>query len=372
MSDTKAAIYARFIDRSQGTVIDSIPLQNHITINIDMRQLTDSFDFDIAYRFSDKIDLHSHDFVEFYTKVDGIEFIIMAGFVEDFVRTTTQNSRRFQANGRNFLGQLFNIPFLSAKAYDQTNMRTFLASCLKDTYLPEYLDFKNMDRKIVAQGGYGGKLLIPELSDAMRAPVLQQTADEVFNLVYQNRYGQAVIWGRAALDRNDTGITLVEGKDQNVNSMSVREHYSKVYSEAKVFYTGAEGNLDYASTPSKSIFNSEKKARQIFQPLVRNFQNGTLITYSGEVSVNDAKDNLAASLIRKSNQNLKQVVVKTSSTFYTKSDGSKLPYEVNTLWGIRTYDGDIDETMRLVGIGYTQDESNIQGELLFVGKDTLI
>lgn len=374
MSDFRTPLYTSFINRRTGATIDSIPVLNRVTLNKDIRTMTDTFDFDISYRLSEKIDLRSHDFVEFYFIIDDAKFQVGCGFVEDFVKRTSASSHNFQANGRDFLGQLFNLPFLEAKRYDQTSLQKFAFKCIENAYLPEYLALKgiNASRAVVNDGAYTGPLLVPELSDAKIAPVLQQTADETFNIVYQNRFGQMVLWGRGSLNNLDTGLTLNELGDVNVKDFTLRQNYSKVFSEVKVLYTGAEANIDFANTPSKRIANLDKRARQIFQPEIRSFQTGTLITYSGKVSVNDAKDMLAASLLRKSNQNLYQVVIQTSTPFFIAGDGSKVPYEVNQLWTIRSESHDLNEKMRLAGVSYTQDDSNLNVQLLFIPKDSLV
>lgn len=402
MSDFQPVILASFINRRTGGRINSFPLLNRISINKDIRQLCDSFDFDISFKVSDKVDIHSHDFVEFYFMLDGSKFQISCGYLEDFVKETSSGTHTFKANGRDFLGQLFNVPFLIAKPLDSTTLVQFAESIVsqtfkiddnknQDTYLSEYLRIKNVPRKVIDLGGYKGPVHIPELSDAKIAPVLQSTADEVFTTVYQNRHGQVVLFGRdhtneiqknqagdltlnKSLNPNDdhTGLTLHEFGDDNVMKFTLRENFSKVFSQVKIFYTGGEGFIGYANTPSREIFNSEKKARQIFQPEIRSFQNQTLITVAGgKASLNDLKDQQAASIIRKSNQNLTQIIIKTNKPFYLKQDGTKKPYEVNQLWIIKAESLGVSETMRLVGIGYVQDNSSIDVELLFIGRDTL-
>lgn len=370
MSDV---IYANFINRRNKSAVTGVPLLNHINVNVDVTKLSDTFDFQIAYGLKEQVDLRSHDFVEFYfTTSKGLRYQIFCGYVEDFVRETTSNAHTFSGSGRNFLGQTMSVPFLSAKAYDQTSLKSFLSSCLKSLYLNEYLGMKGVQRAIVDRGAYAGRLLIPELSDSKIAPILQQTADEVFNVVYQNRFGQAVIWGRKSLDDQDTGFSLQESGDTNVNRFMVREDYSQVFSEVKVQYVGAEGNINYADTPSKAFFNSEPRARQIFQPEIKTFQSGTLITYSGAVGASDAKDMLAKSILRRSNQHLLSVVIQTSRPYYKSAAGDEIPFEVNQLWTIRSTDRTIDEKMRLTGIGYRQTSDGLTLELRFHKKDTLV
>lgn len=388
VSDYKAALYATFINRRDGTKTTSVPAQNRITINKDMRSFCDSFDFDILFRFDDTIDLHSHDFVEFYfieptTKKN---FQVCCGYVEDFVKETTQNSLRFQANGRDFLGQLFNIPFLKAKPLDQTTVLSFLSTVInqkyytnaaqQDTYLAEYLRINNRTKQIEDLGAATGALLVPNLSDSKVAPVLQQTLETVLNFIYQDRKGRVVVFGVDASGNNvhDTVVpyTLSEFGDRNVKRFVLRENYSKVFSEVKIQYVGAENNLDYYATPSNSVFNSEKKARQIFQPEVRTFQTANIVTTNGTIGIDQMRDAQAKSILRRSNQNLSQVNIQSTYPFYVPATGDVVPYEVNQVWRIYSKTNNIDTNMRLVSIHYNQTESELNCELGFVGVKTVV
>jgi hypothetical protein len=210
------------------------------------------------------------------------------------------------------------------------------------------------------------------LTDSKRAPVLQQTADEIFNVVFQNRFGQLVIWGRDSLDDLDSNLILKDIGDTNIMHFTLRENYSKVYSEVKVLYTGGEANVDYANSPSKPVANLEPRALQIYQPEIRTFQMSTLITTSGQQTLQYKKENLAASILRRSNQNLAQVVIKTNNPYYLGAGGIKIPWEVNQLWQINSVKHKLNEKMRLVGIGYSQDANGLSVELCFIGKDTLV
>ena len=383
MSDLKPAIKANFINRRTGAMISEVPLVNSITLNVDARQLATTFDFDILHRFLDKNDLSSHDFVEFYFILKGQPFQVGCGFVEDLVKETGHDSLKFQANGRDFMGQFFNIPFMKAVPISQTTLKSFLGSIVnqnyyvnsekQDTYLAEYCRLKGIARTIVDLGAEGGALTVPQVTDSMIAPVLQNMADEAFNVIYQNRLGQAVIWGRSSIDSVDTGLTLSSTRDRNVKSLQVKQNYSKVFSEVKVFYTGGEANIDYAATPSNSVFNSDKRARQIFQPSVQTFQTGSLVTTAGVGGdIAAKKDRLAKSILRKSNQNLLGVLIQTDLPFYLAVDGQAIPYEVNQLFTIVDAAHKIEEKMRLAGITYKQTDSQLSVDLLFIPKDTLI
>lgn len=373
MSDYKTLIKTRFINRRTSQTIEGVHFQNSINVNMDMRTLSSTFDFSISFRLSENVDIRSHDFVEFYYKLpNGEEYQFMVGYVEDFVRSTSPNTLTFQANGRDFLGQLFTVPFLVAKTVDQTTITSFLQSVTTSHYQPEYLKFKGISRRVIPDGAYGGIIKIQELGGSRIAPILQSTTDEIFNLVYQNRFGQYVIWGRNTENKRRTGKTLSDVKDANVSSFSARQNYSKVISEVKILYSGGEQNLNYNLQPSRPFFNSDSRARQIFQPEVRNFETATLITYLGATSVDNAKDMQAKSMMRKSNQNLNQVVIKSSLPFYIGADGQAIPYEVNQVWNIYSEVHGVNEPMKLVGLGISQSSDRLECQMAFIPEDTII
>ena len=389
MSDYKPTIFATFINRRMNTEITAVPVMSHFSLSKDIRQLCDTFDFEIEYRLSENIDLHSHDFVEFYFMVSGTKFQIGCGFIEDLTSEVTPSAHKFKANGRDFLGQLFSINFLQANPVDQTTLVHFAEICIQKSYLPTYLAFRHRTRAIMDLGAYKGSVTIHELTDQKIAPVLQSTADEIFNTVYQDREGRLVIYGRVhagdtylapdgkitvANKKNPHDMvvaqTISESGDSNVQTLTLKEQFTKVFSECKVFYTGGEQNLAYANTPSQSVFNSEPKARQIYQPEIRTFQTSTLVT-TPSIEIATKKDQYAASIIRKSNQNLCQIIIGTTLPYYVTPSGDRIAYEVNQVWGISAPSHQINEQMRLVGIGYTQDASSLQVQLLFVKRDTL-
>ena len=372
MSDYKPTIFTSFINRRTGKVIYQIPVMNRLSLHKDIRQLTDTFDFDINYRLSDKIDLQSHDFVEFYFLLNGNKHQISCGFVEDFVSETTATAHHFQANGRDFLGQLFNLNFIKAFPFKETTMLGLVSACVENAYLPEYAKLKNLPQIVVDNGAYAGSLIVPELTDSKIAPILQSTADEVFNIVYQNRFGQAVVWGRNySYDLVIFGHSLNDTNDPNVMKFQLRENFSKVFSECKVFYTGGENNLDYKNTPSKLLANTEPKARNIYQPEIRTFQTSTLIRTKGEIGVFDKKDQLAASILRKSNQNLTQILISTSRPYFVTKAGGLIPYEINQLWQINSERHKISQRMRCAAISYNHTPEGMTVDLLFIGSDTL-
>lgn len=376
MSDLKTIIKTRFINRRTGQTITSIPEQNNINITIDIRTLTTTFDFDILFRFGERIDIRSHDFIEFYYDLpnNGGEFQVACGFIEDFVRETGDNKLRFQGNGRDFLGQLFNLPFLSARPNNNTTITSFIASSLYNSYLLEYLNLKGIKKTISNKGAYGGLLIIPQLAGAKIAPVIQQMTDEIFNVVYQNRKGQCVIWGRSFLDEAafQTNLQFTDSQDVNVNDFVVRQNYSRVISSCKVLYTGGEQNVDYALQTTKGVFNSDPRARQIFQPEVRVFQTSTLVTYSGQTGIDDARYRLAASILRKSNQNLNQVIIKTTRPYFVTEKGQFLPYETQQVYQVKSLEHKVDEKMKIVGLNYNQSADGLNVQVAMIPKDTLV
>jgi len=371
MSDFKSILRANFINRRTGSVISSVPISNNISLNLDMRQFTDSFDFDFLYKRNQNIDLRSHDFVEFFFKDQdsGIPFQVSCGFIETITSDTGPTTHRYQANGRDFLGQLFNLPFLVAKPFDNISLIQFARFCLQGSYLETYFKYKGLQQLVVDRGVYPGNILIPELTDAKRGPVLQQTADAVYNAIYMDRFGRMNIYGnsnRLQFSQSLNNI-LSEFGDRNVESMQLRRDYSKVFSEVKVLYTGGENNVNYALQQGAHVYNSDPDAANIFNPEIRTFQTGDLITTApGNNEIGNRMNLLAASIVRKGNQNLRQFVVKTNQPFYVDSKGVKTWYEKGQVWKIYHQSQNFNDQMMLAGIGYVQDAEKLSVQLLFV------
>jgi hypothetical protein len=373
MSDYKPILRANFINRRTGEVIADLPMANHISLNLDMRQLSDTFDFDFMFRRDDSIDLRSHDFVEFFFKDDsGIPFQVAAGFIQTIATETGANTHRYQANGNDFLGQLLNLPFLIAKPVDQTTVLAFTNLCLSGGYLNTYLNYKGLQRSVVDRGIYPGTIQIQELTDAKRGPVLQQTLSAIYNTIYQDRFGRAVIYGRDNRYDYDTDQILSEYDDANVESMQLRRDYSKVFSECKILYTGGAANVNYALQPSMKITNGDPDAADIFNPEIRTFQTSDLLTTPGNNEINNKMNALGASIIRQSNQNLRQFVVKTNKPFFIDNKGTKTWYEKGQIFYIFNESQTFYDEMMLCGIQYTQDAEKLSVQLMFIPVDSLI
>lgn len=389
MSDQKNILLANFINRRTGKEMTAIPISNRISLNCDMRQLCDSFDFDFLYRREDSIDLESADFVEFYFKIDGMKVQVSCGFIETFVQDTSANQHRFQANGRDFLGQLFNIPFLIANPLAQTSMQQFVKNtCINipakrdddqyiylNTYLAQYQYYRGVTRYFVDRGAYASTIAVPELTDAKIGPVLQQTIEQVYNVIYLDRFGRVNVYGRDNRYQFDQDLTLSEFDDLNVESMQFRQDFSRVFSECKVLYTGGLNNVDYDISKSSSAFlkNSESDAKYIFNPEVRTFQMSSLITMPKNASdFQNRVNQYCASILRKSNQNLYQFVVRTNKPYFLKNDGTKVLYEKGQVFYLMNESRGFYDEMMLVGIGYTQSETSLEVQLMFVPVDSLI
>lgn len=374
MSDFKTILKTRFYNRKTGQEINSLPVANNINLNIDIRNITSTFDFDFLFRISEKIEIKSHDFVEFYFNLPtGEEFQVFAGYMEDFVRETDITKLRLQANGRDFLGQLFTVPFLSPKPQNTDTVYSLVARSISNTYLREYRKtIKKKPQLIDDKGAYGKPILMQELAGSRMAPVIQQTLDITYNILYQDRVGRAVIWGRSSLEANKTNITLSDFGDQNVNSFQSRQNFSRAISEARVLHCSGEGNLQYNSQLSRSFVNTDERARNIFQPDIKIYNVQSLVENLAGVAYEEDKDRQAKAMIRKANQNLNQVVIKTSRPFWLGSDNSFIAYEVNQVWNIYSKQHNVNEEMRLAGIGYSQTSTGLNCQLLFIPKDTLV
>lgn len=376
MSDAKPAIQINFISRDTGQRINSIPAMTSFSMNMDMTKYTDVFDFEVTFRFKDRIEIKSHDFLEMYYILNGKKQQIGCGFIEDFVKTTGNNMLKFQGNGRDFLGQTLKVPFITAAPVKEASIVNFTTFALSfdQLYVNKYLSMRGaLAGKVVDMGSYQGPLIIKATSDLMIGAVLQEMSDTCMSMLFQDRNGRVIVYGRE--NRTDINVpyTIKDVGDINCKELTLRENFSKVVSEAKIFYAGAEGNIDYNLTPSRAFKNTEPKAVNIFQPYLEVFNQADLVTTDGKFDVNSRKDAIAQARVRRSNQFLEQVVIKTSYPFYIPGNGAPvIPYEKNQNWRIRSLVHGIDKQMKLHGINYKQEPSALEVELSFVGVDTLV
>lgn len=374
MSGAPPILRANFINRRTGLSYTSQPASTTISFNTDMRQFTDAFDLEVEFKIEDKVKIMSHDFVEFFYEFSGQKFQVGVGFLEDFVETTSNSKISIQANGRDLLGQLINVPFSEQLHYNSgVSIEVFAQKSLTGSYVEQYLKLKGMTGMVLNQGAFKGPLLIRTTADQKRGAVLQEYADEIaMNLIYLTRRGRMAIYGRDFRNGVSTGKTLNHFGDKNVLDFVRRRNFSKVISEARVAYSGGEGNLDINKMPSPVFKNTHPDVSHVYQPFFKVFSSSDLVTLSGQYNVQDRIAAVAKSIIRKSNQNISPVVIKASNPFHTDSFGVMTAYEVGQNWRIKSDVYDINRDMKLAGINYQQNPSSSEFQLMFVDIDTLI
>ncbi|MFV8250250.1 hypothetical protein [Bdellovibrio bacteriovorus] len=367
-------LQCNFINRRTGRNYTSQPKATSINFSTDMRQFTGAFDLEVAFRLDERVEISSHDFVEFFFDFGGEKFQAGVGYLEDFVESVAGDRVIIQANGRDLLGQLISVPFAEQLHYNAgVNIEVFAARALQNSYVQDYLKIKGMKGLVMNQGAFGGPLLVNTTADQNRGAVLQEYAEEIaMNLVYLTRRGRVAIYGREFVSKPGVGKTLHDIGDRNVIELVQRRNFSKVISECRVMYSGGEGNLDLNKMSSPIFKNTEPAVAHVYQPIYKVFSANDLISLSGQYNVQDRLAAVAKSTIRKSNQNLSSIVIKAAFPYHVGADGSMTAYEVCQNWRIKSDVHKINQDMKLAGINYRQTPEVLETQLMFVGPDTLI
>lgn len=381
MSGNAPIIQATFLKRSNGTITEytAIPQTSRLNYNFDVRRIANSFDIELSFGADETFPVKSHDFVEFFFMLDGAKYQIGCGFLEDFMIEDGVDSFVLRVNGRSQTGQLMLIPFKVQSHYASMQLFTFLSTALRDTYVADYAAFRNLKQSIVDQGAYQGNLAVVTDMMRKRGAIVQEYADLALNLVYQNRLGQVVVYGRTA----DADGNFVKGKavgtiirsagKSNVSRIIPRDDFSKVYSDFTVFYVAAEKNLDQNQMVSPLFQNTDPRVQHISNPGFRTFSASDLISLSGTTNHAQRVAQVAKSEIRKSNQSLGAVVVVCDEPFITDPEtGAKIPFEGMQIWRVVNDARGIDKEMVLASISYSQEPSGITVQLGFVEPDTLV
>lgn len=365
---------ANFINRRTGQNYTSQPIGTILNFNTDMRQFTGSFDLDVEFKIEDKVNILPHDFVEFFYDFGNERLQVGVGFLEDFVESVSNSKVSIQANGRDLLGHLINVPFSEQLHYNSgVSIEVFTQKSLENSYVRDYLKIKNITGTVLDQGAFKGPLLIRTTAEQKRGAVLQEYAEDIaMNLIYLTRRGRVAIYGREFRDKVNTGKTLSHFGDINVLDFVRRRNFSKVITECRVAYSGGEGNLDINKMPSPIFKNTEPEVAHVYQPHFRVFSSSDLVSLSGQYNVQDRIAAVAKSTIRKSNQNISPVVIKPAFPYHVDQSGIKTAYEVGQNWRIKSEVYEINRDMKLAGINYQQSPSSSEFQLMFVDIDTLI
>jgi hypothetical protein len=373
-------LQATFLNRSASGIVPyaSSPVASSINFNADARQFSGTFDLMMEFTASEKFPIKSHDFVELWFDLDGTRHQIGVGFLEDFVRSTSPESFSFKANGRELIGQLINVPFKKVYHYESKPLIQFIPFALKDTYVSAYAKYRNLGTPVLNLGAFAGSLGIIADNTRKRGAILQEYADIALDLIYQNRLGYVAVYGRqlsgGALDSSPAvGRLIKDGSRTNVTNLEVRQSMSRVVSEVNVFYTSGEVQVDRSQLISPLLKNTDPRASHIFQPETMTFSAADLTSLAGGVDAQTRMTQIGAARIRKSNQELNQVVANVADPFFTDPQtGKKTPFEVMQNWWIESPEDDLNLLMTLAGISYRQNAGSLELDLAFVEPDTLV
>lgn len=383
-------IHATFLGRGTGSIVenDAVAPPTSLNFTTDMRQFSGAFDLQVELGAGENFAVQSHDFVELWFKANGIKHQIGVGFLEDFKGQDTPQGSTIMANGREFSGQLIQIPFRKQIQAGGLNFQSFLRKGIAQGYFQDYANFRGLPDVLSQVNTYAGNITVITQQTMMVGALIEQYAELALNIAYQNRLGQLEVYGRGSvapvLAVPSYVGTLCDGFGQtNVDDMEFNQNFSKVYSEATIFWTANQASVDSGNpnTSSQRFTNADPRVAQIYQPLMKTFCADDLVNLSGGVTAAQRITQVAQSEIRKSMQNVNNVTVTVSYPYYTVPSPltgavsllqSIIPYEINQIWRIRNQKRSFDTVMRLAGIHYQQDASSLHVQLNFVEPDTLV
>ena len=369
---------------------DVAPTPSSLNFSVDLFQFTDTFDFQIEVAPDEQFNVRSHDFVEFIVFENGVNRRQLGvGVIETLTKETNSTKVTLKANGRDLMGQFMTIPFNVQLKKEPLTLRRFVDKMIRGSYLEEYLNFRNPGLpKVRDLGSFQLKMLFMSDLEQKRAQIAQQYSELAINLIYMNHQGQVEILGRSgtfgstapATTRSPIGILK---KGENVESMTVVQNFTEVFSEFTLFYSSGEAIQDLNTQPGSKFINSDPRVSgHIFQPEFRTFNSTDLVTIGGGVNFTRRIRDVAKSLIRKSNRNLNSVVVTTSSPFFLLADGTERAFHAGDLFILQSNereftsrsrpDGTDTVKMLLTGINYSQNESSLNVQLRFHEVDSLL
>ena len=202
-----------------------------------------------------------------------------------------------------------------------------------------------------------------------------------------NRLGQVEILGRpgtlgsTAPSVSSSPLGILK-KGSNVDRLIVKQDYTNVFSDFTVFWTSAQAEQSKNTLASNTFKNSDPRVSHISKPGFLTLNTSDLASLGGEVSASQRISDLAKSNIRKSNQNLNSAVVMTSDPFFTKDDGTQVPFIQGQVWRLQSNEpefktraqptGTDSVDMLLSGINYNESLSGQEFQLNFIEGDTLI
>ncbi len=373
MSGTASPIQMTFLKRTGTSYSEykAVPVASSLSYSTDVRQFSGAFDFQIELANDESFSPKSHDAVEFWVNADGVQNPIGVGFLEDFADDTDEKQSDFKVNGRDLIGQLINMPFITHKIYDNLTIEAFTRFALSNTYLSDYLKFRGGLPLIVNQGAYANPLLVVTANSVKRAATLQSYAELAMNLIYQNPRGQVEIYGRQEAT-NPLGVLTVALGKSNVTHIRKSDNFSKVITECTIEWSTAEELVSRDSLTSTRSKNTDPRVAHVFQPETKVFSAGDLQSLAGKQDAKARVESLAKSVIRKSMANLGAVIVNVSEMFHVGPNGKKTVFRQMQDWQIQDPAKGVDKTMRLAGIAATQSAGQLGVQLAFVEPDTLV
>lgn len=379
MSGNATVMYLRFISRTTMKYISGVPAPSVLAYTTDLRQFSGNFETEFDLALNESFNVSSHDFAEVaFNLPDGTPFTVGVVYLEHTTSETGASSFKLNANGRDLIGQLIEIPYKKNFYYKGGIYHTFVTSSAIGTYISKYSTFKNQSLiNNEGAGAFPGQILYDTVTSRKIGPTLQEYADTILNLIYQNAQGQIEIYGREVDGSGNVILppvigTLIKSHGfTNVERLIKSSDYSKVISDYTIFYTDAQNKVD--STKIPAYLNPDPRARGVWQPQYQVFASTDLILFAGGISVDQRRAQQAASFMRKSNQNLNSVTIITDTPWFTDpKTGVITPFEKYQIYHVTSPDDKLDIDMVIAGIHYSQQPGSLEVQLLLVEPDTLI
>ncbi|MGZ3687130.1 MAG: hypothetical protein ACXWPM_00060 [Bdellovibrionota bacterium] len=349
-----------------------VPIASALSYSTDVRQFSGAFDFQMSLAHGETFAPRSHDAVEFSVQVNGKKQQIGVGFIEDFVDDSDERESDFKSNGRDLIGQLVSLPYITHVTYKPMTILEFTRFSLKNTYLLDYLNFRGRSNAILDKGAYQNALLVVTTNSVKRGASIQSYEELAQNLIYQNPEGRIEIYGRQPSTKPIGKLIRAPGQS-NVDKIRRSNSFSKVVTSCTVEWTAGQEHVDRNALRSKEVKNTDSRVAHVYQPETRVFSAGDLQGLAGKQDASTRVNSLAKSIIRKSMSSVGAVIVNTSEPFFTdKSTGKQIVFRTMQDWHVQDPLKGIDKTLRIAGISYTQDYSQLNVQLAFVEPDTLV
>lgn len=388
--------YINIISRKTGSVVStglfpegSVPDFNFKT---DMFNFSDVFDFKVGFPKGADVNIKSHDFVEFgyFVKkdnsikdIESAKYQIGVGYICKFQDSESPTGITFNANGRDLLGRLIDVPFRKSLIVEKQTLTQIFSDICKGEYVESYARMNNRKGFISEDEAYKGVMLYKVSSEQLKGRILQRYTNELaLNVSYSDHNGIIVLRGRKKKATSLEGNLFDYGNKKNISNIVVLNDYDSSFSDAVITYSSAEKNVSDANKIGNPIKNLDKRVDGIVdRRLIETINIGEAKDFAGNVDPKSRVNEIANHKIRISNRNLNSIAIQVNLPFVLNDQGQIQFFRVGQFWRINSYrkkfktsekpEGVKAIEMLLAGINYSSSVNGHTFELLFVEPDTV-